>query len=371
MPKLQPPFQVPKDRGLRSIASDSGWTDTTWRFDAAIAVPGTYPSLYEIRWDFRMHDGSKFDHLAWTGWREAAKIFVWSLLADPPEQLGPIRFGTSRGHLGRLLVLTKWMIENGFHALRELDREAQQRFFSHLAQKKGKGENYQLQPSTLGIYHQSLQTLFLQGLKYPELAIEEPSPKEARWKHHSGDRLPYTPDEIAVPLLRGALRLIGGPASDVIRLQTKAQMGYDGQFVEGKTRQDPAHDAALRAVADFEFATLPGEDNPWYQEPINSTEQIRFLVDRMYDAAFVLLSYLVGMRVSEILGLEAGCVVRESSVDHKQEFVFVKGRIYKTARSAGGSPTAGSLLTSSNERSASWSSSRLNCRQNLADPICG
>ena len=41
--------------------------------------------------------------------------------------------------------------------------------------------------------------------------------------HHDRGWLPYTPDEIAVPLISAALRLIGAPANDVIALQTLAQ----------------------------------------------------------------------------------------------------------------------------------------------------
>ena len=96
--------------------------------------------------------------------------------------------------------------------------------------------------------------------------------------------------------------------------------------------------AALQAVSDFTFGTLPDDKSPWYPHPITSTKQIRYLVDRMYDACFVLISYLVGPRASEILGLEAGCLERERSIDGTLEFLFIKGRIYKIAAVATGDP---------------------------------
>ena len=37
------------------------------------------------------------------------------------------------------------------------------------------------------------------------------------------------------------------------------------------------------------------------------------LIDRIYDACFVTIAWLTGARVSEILGLEAGCI--EQHVD--------------------------------------------------------
>ena len=281
-----------------------------------------------------MPDGSAFDQPAWSNWREAAKTFVWSLYADPPAQRGPIRFGTVRGHYTRLRVLMVWMISHGFKALTDLDRGAQQAFLHDLALPKDEGGR-QLRPRSIWLYHQTLMEVFLQGLRYGELAIEEPLPR--RIDKNTTRPIPYTPDEIAVPLLQGALRLIGMPASDVIALCTLAQAAYQERLRSGVKTDPVAKKAIVPALAGFKFATLPGEDRPWYQEAITSTEQIRHLTDRILDAAFVLVSYLVGMRVSEILGLEAGCLVRQPSLDGNDEYVFLEGRIFKTASTENGS----------------------------------
>ena len=60
------------------------------------------------------------------------------------------------------------------------------------------------------------------------------------------------------------------------------------------------------------------------------------LTKRLCDAAFVVLCYLVGMRVSEILGLEAGCITKRPSLAGDETFTFVIGKIYKTAPTAKG-----------------------------------
>ena len=180
-----------------------------------------------------------------------------------------------------------------------------------------------------------MHLLHLQGLTYPQLSIDEPTTDITVSHKNSPYKIPYTPDEVAVPLIQGALRLVGTPAGDVITLQTRAQAAYDTTLQEGKSYWS-AHHATLCAVADFTFAILPSEDDPWYPHPITGTGQIRYLVDRIYDACFVLISYLVGMRVSEILGLEVGCLKRQWSVDRTVEFLLIKGRIYKTAPTATG-----------------------------------
>ena len=150
-------------------------------------------------------------------------------------------------------------------------------------------------------------------------------------------RLPYTPDEISIPLILGALRLLAEPAEDVIALKERVDTERNRCLAKGKTLWTASWAAGLSA-SDFTMATVPGEETPWYPDPITGLQTVRFLVDRIYDACFVLISYLVGMRISEILGLEAGCIERERSLDGSEQFVFIKGRIFKTAAHAGGAP---------------------------------
>ena len=283
-----------------------------------------------------MPHGSRFDQPEWTEWREVVKIFVWSLLADPPQQRRIPRFKTIHNRYRSMRVLIAWMADHGFHTFTDLDQDAQQRFISDMAKRKGRNGN-QISPGTLNQYNDTLHLLYLQGLTYPQLSIDEPTTDITVSHKNPRYKIPYTPDEIAIPLIQGAIRLVGTPAGDVITLQTRAQAAYDATLQEGKGQWSAYH-ATRRAVADFTFATLPSEDGPWYPHPITSTGQIRYLVGRIYDACFVLISYLVGMRVSEILGLEVGCLERQWSIDRTVEFLLIKGRIYKTAPTATGTP---------------------------------
>lgn len=61
------------------------------------------------------------------------------------------------------------------------------------------------------------------------------------------------------------------------------------------------------------------------------------MIERIYDACFVVIAWLVGARVSEILGLEAGCIERHIGPDG-QEVTYLHGRIYKMATGDGGQP---------------------------------
>ena len=67
----------------------------------------------------------------------------------------------------------------------------------------------------------------------------------------SGERgwLPYTPDEIAVPLVAAALRLIGSAADDVIALQVRAQMPTMRRWPAELIRAGPGSLSSTRSPA--------------------------------------------------------------------------------------------------------------------------
>ena len=149
----------------------------------------------------------------------------------------------------------------------------------------------------------------------------------------------FTPDEIAIPLTSGALRLIDKPADDVIRLYRAAQAAADAAYAENRGR-GTARARALAAVSDFRFSTLQGEHRPWHTHSMTNTSHITYLVDRIMDAAFVVISYFVGMRAGEILGLQAGCLQPRSPANPTDppDSFYIRGKIFKTSRSPAGDP---------------------------------
>ena len=218
----------------------------------------------------------------------------------------------------------------------DLDRDAAVEFIDVVAQRPGMKAGKPLSGATVGSYLGILHLLYLQGNRLPDVTIDEPIPAlMMRSRHKDGGWLPYTPDEIAVPLVSTALRLIGTPADDVIALWRQAQAAYDDALAAGIS-QAKAGFVVVDAIAGFSFATLPGEDKPWLPSPVGSTKQVRALVSRVSEACFIVVAYLIGARVSEILGLQVGCIERHPSGDGTEQFAYLAGRIYKTARGADG-----------------------------------
>ena len=285
-----------------------------------------------------MRDGTRFNEPQWTPWAEAIKIALWSLIADPPADRRPLRISTLHRVYRSLIMLVKWMHENGYERLNQLTRRGQREFIRYQRCRRDPSKNEKpLQTNTLAYYQNLIQTLFLQGQRYPQLAIEEPAPQDAIVVSiRNGEITPYprTPEVVATVLVGGAIRLLGPPAQDIIEArdqlfelyreaQSRRGKGWNAEYVRQRLKDNPLDWRRSR-------------NESWYAEIQDEVLEVPELAKRLCDAAFVVLCYLVGMRVSEILGLEAGCITKRSSLAGDETFTFVMGKIYKTAPTAQG-----------------------------------
>ena len=138
--------------------------------------------------------------------------------------------------------------------------------------------------------------------------------------------LPYTPDPIAIPLISGALRLIDEPADRIIALRDEMQRIFDDARAEGRSRKT----ARIR-MTDALKARLPllPEWNRRQGMPKGTLRQLNFLADRITDACFVVIAYLIGARGSEILTLEVGCVEHDRDEADNTSHAWLIGSIHK------------------------------------------
>ncbi|QKC86739.1 integrase [Mesorhizobium sp. NZP2077] len=322
----------------RSISSTSTWDDDIWRFD--LTRPGVTDSSRTIGWTFELPDGSRFSDPTWTALRETVKCFLWSLRTDPPagkRRLGP---GSLISIFNQIRVLICWMVSERYDCFGQLDASAAGRFMTTLRERPGrKGEALSL--ATRAGYLSMLSRLHAQREKLIDGVpndlrrfLDEHGPRLPRLDRQERG-FPYTPDPVATALIGGALRLIGTPADDVIALRDSAAVAY-AYRIDGKRPTPGDEGQAHRMLDDFTFSTLPNEDSPWHA-PVVQLKGIHALIERIYDACFVVIAWLVGARVSEILGLEAGCIERHIGPDG-QQVTYLHGRIYKMATGDGGQP---------------------------------
>ena len=336
---LEPTTENLRRHAKEPIPSASRWDDPAWEWD--MASPGTPENQKQVRWDFKMADGTRFNEPQWHPWAEAMKIAVWSLMADPPEARKKMRTSSVRNFHTTMRILVQWMHDNRYERLNQLTRAGQRAFMRDVRRRKGKGASATVVKSrTLAVYQDMLQVLFLQGRRYPQITIGEPAPQDAikiSEARKEGTPIPRTPDGVAIPLIRNAVRLLGPPADDIIEARDRLlEISEDAQKRNLASHARPNN--LRKALKARPLAWKRSREETWYRKGLGKNEEIRNLCDRLTDAAFIVLSYLVGMRISEILGLKTGCITKRPSLSGDETFTFVTGKIYKTAPTADGEP---------------------------------
>ena len=328
---LEPPSEELRQRAKHPIASTSRWDDDVWIFE--VANPSAPDSQKTITWRLVMADGTRLTEPKWEPWADAMKIAIWSLAVDPPEGHKPRR-AVSQVSLQRCLrVLVQWMYDNGYERLNQLSRQGRRAFMSYIKQRKGRSNRQQtVKTKVLKQYQSMLDLLWLQGRRYPELAVAEAAPQDVIVVSRNRDdteRIPRTPEPVAIALIAATIRLLGDPADEIIEGRDRVLKLYE----EAKctpSRNFPVTYVRKQLKAK-PIAWRKSKQERWYDETQHDLPQVNRLARILRYAAFVILSYLVGMRVSEILALEVGCITKRPSLSGEETYTFITGRIFKTA----------------------------------------
>jgi integrase len=143
----------------------------------------------------------------------------------------------------------------------------------------------------------------------------------------------YTPDGVAVPLIQRSIEFLEGGAIDILR----AREIYADAMAEALPRR--CKNSACNIIARQALRSIPIH-TPRGMQQILTIPDLSELVDMLYAACFVVISYLVGARVSEILHLRAGCVQSRPmhTVNGKTEIVVIVGALFKNEPGYHGRP---------------------------------
>lgn len=293
----------------------------------AVPVPTAVCVSPEItfNWRFEMPDGSPFSDPFWTPLRDVAEAFLLSLLNDPPEGRVPLRRGTVDTRFGHVRFLVRWMAAEGVRSFHDLDQDAVDRFVTTLRARRGRNGR-PLSLSTAESYLGMIRTFHMQRDKLEDAPPTSPHRVSAIGKRHwmPYGRHPYTPDDIAMPLISGAIDLLGEPADQILALRERLEDIYDDARRRHSGRMLHWHAKRAMLVEPCPFADR-------YRSSKWPLRRLAFMLDRLSDACFVVISYLVGARASEILGLQTGCLERHAPEAGGEEHVYLVGTITKTS----------------------------------------
>jgi integrase len=217
------------------------------------------------------------------------------------------------------------MDREGFRRFADLDYAAVQRFRAVIAARRNRGGS-PIAPTTIEIADRFLRCLYRYREEVGDGLRDDPfqgrsAHAAAGVRQASGGSIPYTPDLVAVPLVQGAIAFLAESAVDILCARERYAAAYNRARQRG-FRRNACRRASLAAVRSRPIRLPAG---------CAASNSLGELVDRLYIACFVVISYLVGPRVSEALSLRAGCVKALSSVDGAAptDLAVIAGTIFK------------------------------------------
>ena len=360
------------------VSRSSRFEHSVWRLDAT--TPGQHPIQSSIRWDFELPDGRRFTDPKHGRLRYALKRFAWSLFADP-RQGHPMAPGSAT-HISRALrYLVRWMVRHNYSTLSELNAAASQEYLEDLARDLAEEDegDPEITPKTMasddndsssgktiaavvgriniwGLLWRQSGALKDAGIEpLPNVPFGGRSPKSLAQNLATKTMswiLPL-PDEVALPIMAAAHRMLGVPAADVIRLH---RLYLDARAAASHCSVGRQALLAGKAIARFSFSLIEGQDTPWRPPLYPTTTQrlhhcawrkssldlhqlLRALIEDICAACVIVLQSEAGIRINEVCGLRAGinpetglpaCIEVRSSKTGLHELFFLKGTLAKT-----------------------------------------
>jgi integrase len=302
---------------------DSRWQESVWVFKPTNALEEGKP--VRVDWRFKLPSGHVFVESQYARLLHSSKQLI-ALIRSRSLSTGLAqRASTAVGYFMYLRELLRWMDQAGFTRFADLDATALLQFQRFLAQRPGMGRD-SLAPTTVQKYLYLLTYLYRfrdeldDGLRidpFPGRSLGE----VAGVRDADARRWPYTPQTVAAALIQGAIDLVNHGAAPILQgravyAQAMSLARQRGYLIDACTN------AATRALRHARIE-VPGQP-----QPILTVHDLAVSIDMLYAACFVVISYLVGLRSSEILHLEAGCLQRRSgAVD--DEITVIVGAIFK------------------------------------------
>ncbi len=308
--------------------------DTVWTWERT--TPGQKKSAAMVNWGMELHDGSRLTdtrhslRLAW------AKKLIALITHAPVGRVVPAS-GSMGSYQGGLKWLLSWMAMRSMQTPNELNVEAYledlPRYIAELTDEdEFKSNQVKLALKIIPCLWSERRLLAKWGV--PTLHQDPFRPHSI---HYYSDVLaskaegwiPPMPDEVAIPTFNKVAWWLGQPAEDVIGLLAYVEDPLAGTEIEVEMRTSKTGIKRITAgegkvarryrynrfLFEFQFSTLPGESQPWHaafdetyesEDQKGPLQQIRKLFEAVREACAISIQGMSGMRISELMGIEAG-----------------------------------------------------------------
>ena len=303
---------------------DSQWHEPVWVLRPTSVLEEAAP--VRLRWDFLLPSGRCFTDERYASLLETSKQLIASIRCHSLNTGLAQRATTVAGYFSYLRTLVQWMEQTGFARFDALDGAALLEFQHAVASRPGVGRTT-LAPTTVQKYLYLFSHLYRRrndigdGLQFDPFPGGSPG-EVAGMRDAEIGRWPHTPDSVAVALVQAAIELVTDSAGIILQ----ARQVYARAMAAGHQRgygDDACRNRATLALQQAAFE-IPGRE-----QSITTVDDLAGVIDMLYAACFVVISYLVGLRAGEILQLQAGCVQRHDSDAHDESITVIAGAIFK------------------------------------------
>lgn len=337
-------------RQCMAVGKGCHWSDPVWRFETG--VPGS--NVASLYWSHvTCSDGQCLTDDKWAGLLEELKVLVWSAFHEHATGKQP-KYGFIRPMATGIYAFSQFLMEQDISSLEEVDARVAEHYCEWVVGNI-LAEDADAEVSIGQLCHKftilamlEAQSLVLRDAGHPAprgALLDRPVLSLAREMSARGEGwIPPIPDEIALQLLESAERLLGQPAEDVFALQA----AFLDLRLEAKRRYSSASmrsEYIRRHLTGYEFTVCTETGNAWHPPLQPSTlantipGQIRTVIRTIRDACIIVLQGCVGLRMSEVCGLEVrkesadqetpSCVEIRESASGLCEVFYLHGHVYK------------------------------------------
>ena len=317
-PGIAVPTADPNSTARDWFLRNSRWDDPVWIFAPTSVLEEREP--VRIRWDFPLPSGRRFTDPSCAALLETARRLM-ALVRTRSLFTGlPSRSRTAFGYFFHVRPLIQWMDNEGFERFSDLDATTLRRYERGVRERKGRTGD-RIERNTARNHFKVLVYLYRFREELGDGLTFDPFPGERAGVRNSTRFGRYTPEAIAVPLIQKSIEFLEVGAADILR----AREIYASTMADALERiraNNNCNRHALQALAGIAIHTPDGTQR------ILCMQNLSDLVNMLYAACFVVVSYLVGARVNEILHLRSGCIQSRAS-DGKSEITVMAGSIFK------------------------------------------
>lgn len=324
---------TPEDFAQFAVTPLSKAADPVWA--VPVTLPGTRQSHCQLNWSMELFDGSRLTE------PQHAKRLAWAqklmalLLHAPSKGEAPAATSIPAFQQG-FKWLFSWMVERNIHSPDELDPSQYiEDLPRYIAEANEEDEDISEGQVRLALHIVPFLWSERRLLrKWGVLSLTKDPLRDHGIDHYgkvlatrSIGWIPPLPDEVAIPLFNEVVWWLGQPAEDVLQLLEYVEDPLAGTEFDVATprsntgvRKQKAGKGtsarvrrAYRYLAEFSFSTLD-DNKPWHvpldaafeADGMTAFKEVRVLFEAVQAACVLSVQGMSGMRISEVMGVEAG-----------------------------------------------------------------